>query len=160
MSRLDSFIHRVQAQRDILNHVRDLGLPHANGLILEIGLGNGRTYDHLRENFPGCRILAFDRALGAHPASTPAPGDLVLGEIRDTIGQAAGAGAAFVHADIGTAYPEVDADTITWLPQAVADALAPGGIAASGLPLAHEALAPLPLPDGIRPGRYHLYRRR
>ncbi|OQP84251.1 hypothetical protein BTR14_20090 [Rhizobium rhizosphaerae] len=160
MSRLDSFIHRVQAQRDILNHVRDLGLPAAEGVILEVGLGNGRTFDHIRENFPGYRIIAFDRALGAHPASTPGDGDLILGEINETICEVAGIGAVFAHADIGTAYPEVDAQTITWLPDGLADALAPGGIAASGLPLDHPALEPLPLPSGIRPGRYHLYRRR
>ena len=152
--RLDSFIHRVQAQRDILDHVRDLGLPVKEGVILEVGLGNGRTFDHIRENFPGYRIVAFDRALGAHPASTPAEGDLVLGEINETIRQVAGIGAVFAHADIGTAFP------VTWLPSGLADALTSGGIAASGLPLDHPALAPLPLPPTIRPGRYHLYRRR
>ena len=52
MSRLDSFIRRLSAQRDILNHVHgDLDLP-AEGPIMEIGLGNGRTFNHLRELFP------------------------------------------------------------------------------------------------------------
>ncbi len=52
MSRLDSFIRRLTAQRDILNSIIDL-VGEIEGPVLEFGLGNGRTYDHLRENFPG-----------------------------------------------------------------------------------------------------------
>ena len=48
MSRLDSFIRRVTAQRDCLNRVAEI-IEYHEGLILEMGLGNGRTYDHLRE---------------------------------------------------------------------------------------------------------------
>ena len=57
MSRLDSFIRRMSAQRDILN---DLGpkLAAVPGLVFEFGLGSGRTYDHLREVLPGRRIVA------------------------------------------------------------------------------------------------------
>lgn len=160
MSRLDSFIARLLAQRAILNHIRDdMVLPDA-GAVLEIGLGNGRTYDHIREIFPGRRIIAFDRAVGSHPKSTPDAGDLVLGEISQTLKTVAGLQVAFAHADIGTAYPEVDAETKRWLPPALADALASGGIVASGLPLDHADLAPLPVPEGIDPRRYYLYRRR
>lgn len=160
MSRLDSFIARMSAQRDLLDHVRTTDLVPDTGLILEIGLGNGRTYHHLREYFSGHRIVAFDRAIGSHPASTPPQDDLVLGEIRETIGRFAGCGAVLAHADIGTAYPDVDAETLTWLPDAIADALAPGAVAVSGLPLDHDALEPLPVPASIPSGRYFLYRRR
>ena len=38
--------------------------------------------------------------------------------------------------------------------------LAPGGILISDQLLADPALEPLPLPAGVAPGRYHLYRRR
>jgi hypothetical protein len=38
--------------------------------------------------------------------------------------------------------------------------LAPGGVIASDQPLARPELAPLPLPEGVPPGRYYLYRRR
>ncbi|MFB2606912.1 class I SAM-dependent methyltransferase, partial [Rhizobium phaseoli] len=48
---------------------------------------------------------------------------------------------------------------LTWLPQLVAGVLAPNGIAVSGLPLEHPELAALPLPEGIKEGRYFLYRR-
>jgi hypothetical protein len=38
--------------------------------------------------------------------------------------------------------------------------LATGGIAVSGLPIERPELEPLPLPPGIKEGRYYLYRRR
>lgn len=158
MSRLDSFIRRLVAQRDTLNHIaQDLTLPD-KGAVLEIGLGNGRTFSHLREVFPDRRIIAFDRALAAHMASTPDPRDLVLGEIAETAEAFAGQ-AALVHADIGTGYPERDAKTLVWLPGLVARLVVPGGIALSGLPLEAEGLEPLPLPPDVEPGRLFLYRR-
>ncbi len=160
MSRLDGFISRMQSQREILNHVQQNSMIAPDGVILEIGLGNGRTYDHIRERFPNNRIIVFDRAVGSHPASTPPEEYLILGDIKDTIQQFAGKNIALAHADIGTAYPEKDARTLTWLPQSVAAALATGGIAVSGLPLDNPELEPLPLPDGVEPGRYYFYRKR
>lgn len=158
MSRLDSFIRRMTAQRDLLNMAaRDPGLPP--GMVLEIGLGNGRTYSHLRELFPDRRIVAFDRALRAHSGSTPAPDDLILGEIDQTARAFAGQGAALVHADIGSGHDDLDALTLRWLPGLVAGLLAPGGLAVSGLPLATPALVALPLPPTVERGRYDLYRK-
>jgi len=159
MSRLDSFIRRLSAQRDILNHVHgDLDLP-ADGPIMEIGLGNGRTFNHLRELFADRRIVAFDRAMGAHASSVPEEGDLVLGEIDQTAKEWVGIGAALVHADIGTGYDEKDAVTLTWLPQIVSGMLVKGGIAVSGLPLMEPSLDPLPVPDTVPTDRYFLYRK-
>ncbi|MGO4339439.1 class I SAM-dependent methyltransferase [Labrys sp. KB_33_2] len=158
MSRLDSFIRRVSAQRDVLDHVCGLidGLP---GPVLELGLGNGRTFDHLRERLSGHRIIAFDRALGAHKSSVPPEDDLVLGEIRETAARFTGIGAALVHADIETNYAEVDAETMRWLPPLAAGLLQPGGVVASGLPLRHSALQHLDPPADVPAGRYFLYRR-
>lgn len=159
MSRLESFIRRLTAQRDILDMIcRDL--PLGDGPVIELGLGNGRTYDHLRERMPGRRIVAFDRAFAAHVPAAPALEDLVLGEIAETAQAFVGTGAAFVHADIGTGYDDKDALTLRWLPQLVAGLLRPGGIAASGLPLAHEALEPLAVPPSVPKDRYFLYRRK
>ncbi|WP_333898540.1 class I SAM-dependent methyltransferase [Agrobacterium pusense] len=159
MSRLDSFIRRLTAQRDILNHVAvNLDMPH-EGALMEIGLGNGRTFNHLRELFPGRRIIAFDRAMGAHASSVPADEDLVIGEISQTAPAFVGAEAAMVHADIGTGYPEKDAITLTWLPDLAAGMLAKGGVAVSGLPLDHPLLKPLPVPESVPTDRYFLYRK-
>lgn len=158
MSRLESFIRRLSAQRDILDMIcRDM--PLGDGPVIELGLGNGRTYDHLRERFPGRRIIAFDRVNQANLKSLPPEGDLILGEISETAKPFIGVNAALVHADIGSGYDDLDELNLRWLPQLTVDLLAPGGIAASGVRLDHPNLRPLPIPDGIRPGRYFLYRR-
>jgi hypothetical protein len=159
MSRLESFIRRLTAQRDILDAIAEQ-VSEIDGPILELGLGNGRTFDHLRERLPGRRIIAFDRAANAYGPSTPPEGDLILGEIRETAQAFVGVGAALAHADIGTGYPDVDAITLTWLPQLVAGVLAPGSLAVSGLPLEHPQLEPLPLPATVLQDRYFIYRRR
>lgn len=159
MSRLDSFINRLTAQRDLLNHVAQNNLLPPQGAILELGLGNGRTFNHLRELFSDRRIVVFDRAVAAHKSSIPDEDDIVLGEIATTAAGFANQNAAMVHVDIGTGYDGADAQTLTWLPDLSASLLAPGGIAASGLPLSHPQLAALPLPPGIAVDRYFLYRR-
>ena len=77
MSRLESFIRRLTAQRDILDMIcSDMKL--GDGPVVELGLGNGRTYDHLRERLPGRRIIAFDRVNAANLKSLPPEGDLIL----------------------------------------------------------------------------------
>lgn len=158
MSRLDSFIRRLTAQRDILNSIVGLVGP-LEGPVIEFGLGNGRTYDHLREIFAGRRIIAFDREVRSYSASTPPAEDMVTGDIRETGQRFLGVNAALAHADIGTGHDDIDAVTLTWLPQLMAGVLRSGGIAVSGLPLDRPELEPLPLPDGIKSGRYFLYRR-
>lgn len=158
MSRLDAFIMRMTAQRDILDFiVGNVVLP--DGPILEIGLGNGRTYSHLRQQYPERRIIAFDRVVGAHKSSIPDADNLVLGEIAETGQKFVGCGAALVHADIGTGYDDQDAVTLSWLPQMVAGMLAVGGYALSGLPLQAPELERLPIPAHLPPERYFFYRR-
>jgi hypothetical protein len=159
MSRLDSFIRRLSAQRDILNAVAD-EVRMLDGPVLELGLGNGRTFDHLRELFPDRRIIAFDRAVNAYGPSVPSTNNLVLGEIKDTAKTFVGANASLAHADIGTGYEDKDAITLTWLPQIMAGVLASGGLAVSGLPLDHPDLEALALPSTVKDGRYFIYRRK
>jgi hypothetical protein len=84
MSRLDSVIRRLQAQRACLARaaalIRDLPGP-----VLELGLGNGRTYDHLRETLPAREIFVFEREVAAHPDCVPPADHLLLGDIHDTL---------------------------------------------------------------------------
>ena len=159
MSRLDSFIRRLSAQRDILNAIAAdvTALP---GDVLELGLGNGRTYDHLRELFPAKRIVAFDRDDRSYQPSRPRDEDMVVGEINDTIVDFLGKGAALVHADVGTGHDDRDAVTLTWLPDRVAALLGPGAYAVSGLPLVHPELVEMPRLESVPEGRYFCYRRK
>ncbi|WP_292240356.1 class I SAM-dependent methyltransferase [Mesorhizobium sp.] len=101
-SRLDRMIARLTTQRRALERAaeetRDLPGP-----VLEIGLGKGRTYSHLRKLFPDRRIIAFDRDLHAPADAAPAGADLVLGDFRETLSALSGcAPAALAHADFGS----------------------------------------------------------
>lgn len=158
MSRLESFIRRMSAQRDVLDDLatRLDGVP---GPILEFGFGNGRTYDHLRERFPGRRVLVFESVVVDDLPARPPPEDFVVGDLRETASRFPDGCAALIHADIETGLAEVDAGLAAWLPALVARLLIAGGYAASGAPLADPRLVPHPLPPGVAAGRYHAVRR-
>ena len=70
MSRLDVFIGRMKAQRACIDEVATK-ITRIAGPVLELGLGNGRTYDHLRISFPDREIFVFDREIAAHPDCIP-----------------------------------------------------------------------------------------
>jgi hypothetical protein len=160
MSRLDSFIARMQAQRDCLNFLRT-AVDAMPGPILEVGLGNGRTYDHLRELFPDRDIHVFERQVAAHPDCIPPADRLFLGEARESIRHAAqqlGQTAALIHTDLGTGDHAANMAMGQWLGPAL-DALA----AREGYILANQALDVArwqrqPEPPGVPKDRYFLYR--
>jgi hypothetical protein len=159
MSRLDSFIARMQAQRDCLNFLRP-AVDRLPGPILEVGLGNGRTYDHLRDLFPGRDIYVFERQVAAHPDCIPPDDRLFLGEARDALPRAAralGATAALIHTDLGTGDHAANMAMATWLGPAL-DALAgPGGYVLANQALSVPRWQLQPEPPGVPKGRYYLY---
>lgn len=162
MSRLDSFIRRMEAQRLILNWAA-AAIEGRDGLVLELGLGNGRTYDHLREILPGRDIYAFERQAKANPRSLPPPDRLVLGDMAQTLPAFEaqhGRRGVLVHVDATTGVPERDAVELAWLPAHVALVAADDALVISGSALIHPALEEVSLPEGIQPGRYFAYRRR
>jgi hypothetical protein len=161
VSRLDSAIRRLEAQRALLGHVAK-AVAARPGPVLEVGLGNGRSYDHLRGLLPGREIFAFDRAVAAHPDCIPDARHLLLGDLRDTLPAARariGAPAVLAHLDIGSG----DAAATAALAAAVAPLILPllsqGALVASDQPLSTPGLRPLELPAGVAPGRYYLYER-
>ena len=84
MSRLDSFIRRLEAQRRMLDWAA-AAIAGRDGLVLELGLGNGRTYDHLRERLPGRVIHVFERDVSPNPDSMPPADRLVEGDMAQTL---------------------------------------------------------------------------
>lgn len=160
MSRLDSFIRRMQAQRDCLDwaaaQIRDLPGP-----VLEVGLGNGRTYDHLRLRLPDRDIYVFEREVKAHPDCVPAAERLFLGDVSETIPRAArmlGRSAALIHSDLGTGDHAANMALGAWLGAALDTVLAPGGYVVANQPLDVARWTRLPEPAGVPRDRYFLYR--
>ena len=162
MSRLDSFIRRLSAQRDCLNQAA-AQIETLPGWILEVGLGNGRTYDHLRTCCPTRRILVFDRQIGAHPDCIPPESDLRLGDFRDTIPAMArdhGGMAILIHADLGSGDKQQSLALATALASDFALLLKPGGLIVTDQPLPRQGdLDPAELPPTVAAGRYFIYRK-
>ncbi|MEM7197785.1 MAG: class I SAM-dependent methyltransferase [Pseudomonadota bacterium] len=156
MSRLDSFIRRLCAQRDCLGWVCDALADHP-GVILELGLGNGRTYDHLRRLFPDREIFVFERTVAAHPDCIPDNDHCFLGDFRDSLPNSlprlAGL-ACLVHADIGSG----DSAATAALADAIAPLLVPllqsGAYILSDQPLAIKDCHAIAVPTSVPAGRY------
>jgi S-adenosylmethionine-dependent methyltransferase len=161
VSRLDSFIRRLEAQRACLNRAADL-VRGLDGIVLELGLGNGRTYDHLRELFPSHDIYVCERRVAAHPDCIPPADRLLLGDLRKTLPQARAwleDRVALAHLDAGTGDAAGNKALATELLPLVIPLLCAGGVLASDPAMDCPELQSLPLPKGVAEGRYHLYRR-
>lgn len=160
MSRLDSVIRRLQAQRACLNQAAAL-MGTLPGPVLELGLGNGRTFDHLRELFPAREIFVFERDVAAHPDCVPDPDHLLLGDIHTTLPAAVarfGACAPLIHSDLGTGHAAANSRIAAYLTTQLPKLLCPGGVLVSDQDMAPEGAEILDLPAGIQPGRYFMYR--
>ncbi len=160
MSRLDINIRRLEAQRACLGLAARL-IHDLPGPVFELGLGNGRTYDHLREVCPGREIFVFEREIAAHPDCIPDEAHLLLGDFRATLPQAAQRfrqEVAFIHADFGTANPERDRKLAVFIAEQVALLLAPGGLIAADRDVTFAGSRVVALPDGVDDGAYFLYR--
>ena len=157
MSRLDSMLRRLAAQRDGLNWAAGQ-IAGMDGDVLDLGLGNGRTYDHLREIMPDRRIRVIDRVLQCHPSCIPPEADLLLGEAEPMLRQLTTEGARFAmaHYDFGQGIKSDDVAEAARLSPALAAVMSPGGLIVSGQPLV--GFAQIDGPDTIAPDRYLFYR--
>ena len=157
MSRLDSMLRRFTAQRDGLNWAAEL-VADQTGDGLDMGLGNGRTYDHMREIMPDRRIWVMDRVLQCHPSCVPPDEDFLQGEAEDSLAQLAEIKAKIVisHYDFGFGVKEKDVEEAARMSPLIAKVMAPGGMIVSGQPLVgFEAVQG---PEHIAPDRYYFYR--
>jgi hypothetical protein len=157
LSRLESFIRRLEAQRACLDFSIGSLVP---GAVLELGLGNGRSFDHLRERLGGSRtIYALDRQLAAHPGCVPK--ELLLGEFSDTLPELArriGRAVALVHADTGSGDEAASRAQAVALPALLEPLLVHSALVVSDQDM-QPPWAPVPLPPGVAPGRYFIWRR-
>jgi hypothetical protein len=157
MSRLDSMLRRLTAQRDGLNWAAEQ-IADVPGDALDMGLGNGRTYDHLREILPQRRIWVIDRVLQCHPSCVPPEKDFLQGEAEPMLQRLATEGHKIVlaHYDFGFGVKEKDVAEAAAMSPVIASVMAPGGIIVSGQPLV--GFEELDGPHGIPAGRDMFYR--
>ena len=160
MSRLDSAIRRLQAQQLSLDWAASAVANHS-GNAIELGLGNGRTFDHLRSLMPDRPLYVFDRQIAAHPDCIPADDRIFLGDFRETLikaKQALGQTVLLAHLDIGTGDKEASIALAAEIAPLVDSLLANGAVVVSDQPVALPRWTSAALPEGIKPGRIHLYR--
>lgn len=165
-TRLERFIARVVGQRTCIDAAAAAtqSLP---GSVWEVGLGNGRTYDHLRDRFAGRDIVVFDRQVAAHPDCIPPDKLLRLGDFRDTLpveaARTAGA-VVMIHADVGNGDVQASRALGRWLAPLFVQALASGGYLVGDQPMPAPELEPITLAmlgaADLPADTYFVYRRR
>ncbi|MCB1339937.1 MAG: hypothetical protein KDK24_02500 [Pseudooceanicola sp.] len=161
MSRLDLFIDRMVSQRACLDFAI-AATDHMTGPVFELGLGNGRTYHHLREKIATRPVHVFERAVASHPDSTPPDDMLILGDVRETLPQALarfGATASLIHADLGGHDAGKNDAFARMVSPLIEPLLAAGGLMISSDRMYFTTLAEQPQPPGTVAGRTFLYRR-
>ncbi len=159
MSRLDSAIRRLMAQRECLTHAAGL-IAAVDGVVLELGLGNGRTFDHLREVLPEREIFVFERQVAAHPDCVPDAAHLILGDVREALAQTRARFAgrvALAHVDLANGDRASSDRLFAGLPALLAPLMRPGGIVVSERELPDGGWESIALPDGVPLGRYWMY---
>lgn len=156
MSRLDSVIRRLSAQRDCLGWA----VAHApDGAVLDLGLGNGRTYHHLREIAPERDVYVIDRRMAAHPSSVPPDEYFLEGEAEPMVEALAariGRTVALAHYDLGNGVPENDVPLAKAIAALLPKVLCDGAIIVANAEM--DGFEQLPTPEGVAPGRYFIQR--
>lgn len=146
MSRLDDLVRRMQTQRSVLNRaIKRVREQNLSGMIIELGLGSGRTFDHLRENFPGREVITFDWEMEATKDCVPLKNQFVKGEIEKTFPKFAlgkESSCALLHIDIGTRDRERDAKLYSFLSEKIVSILCDGGYVVSDRELVSLKLDP------------------
>ena len=158
-SRLEKLLFRLEAQRICLEWAfREIaGRP---GIVFEMGLGHGRTYDHLRIHLPEREIYVLDREIDCFADCTPPQNYLLLGDIEDTLASGAtrfGGQVILAHADMGSYVEANNIATSAKLSRCLPAVLSPHAIVLSDLPLELAGTRSLPRPPGAPKDTYFLY---
>lgn len=160
-SRLDLFIDRMVSQRACLDFAI-AQTAEMQGPVFELGLGNGRTYHHMRNRIRSRDIYVFERAVASHPDSTPPEELTILGDVNETLPATLarmGAVASLVHADLGGHNREKNDIFARKVSPLIEPLLAPGGMMVSSDRMYFANLVELPLPEGAVQERCFVYQK-
>lgn len=158
--RLEQMIERLVTQKACLDYAANI-ISNVPGLILEIGLGKGRTFDHLRSLFPERELYAFDRDVHAPADVVPEKGYLILGDFRKSLPGAVtkiGRNAALIHADIGSENAATDRALAEVILPSVIQMVKFEGLIVADRELCSTGLIPISLPPGAGQFSYFIYR--
>jgi hypothetical protein len=161
LSRLEKLYFRLEAQYACFDWVF-ARIAATRGPIFELGLGKGRTYDHLRRRLPDHDIYVFERDVGPIADCMPPEEFLVRGDVAETLpvyvedfaGQV-----VLAHSDMGDFSEAHNREMRKLVTKVLPRALAPGGYILSDLDLDLPGFEAVPLPQGARQGRYFIFRK-
>ena len=158
--RLERMIERLVTQRACLDYAAQF-IADIPGVILEVGLGKGRTFDHLRRLFPERELYAFDRDVHAPADVVPEARYLVLGDFRQTLDAASahlGHSAALIHADIGSDDSARDRELAVAITPHIVRLVRPGARVVADRALIAADLVAQSLPPAVGRFPYFIYR--
>ncbi len=153
---LERTLYRLSAQYATLGLALK-ALGPRTGVVYEVGLGKGRSFDHLRRALPQCEIFGFDRRQTSVPDCTPEGDRLVLGDVAQTLPQMAErhrGQVVLAHVDLGGAGDKATASTLS---EHLPALLAPGAVVASDVALALAGAREVDVPPPAAAGGFHLY---
>jgi len=104
LTRLEKTLYRLEAQNACLNWAAE-EITGRDGLVFELGLGLGRTFNHLRHKLAGRPFKVFEREVHCYPDCRPDDDELIIGNLEDTLPAAAEQFAGQVvlaHCDVGS----------------------------------------------------------
>ncbi len=159
-SRLSRMINRLTTQRACLEFAaaQVQGIP---GAVVELGLGKGRTFDHLRRLMPEREIHVFDREVHAPSDCVPAEPLLHLGDfslsLPSFVARYTGR-IAMLHADVGSENRVRDAETVAMLTPLVMKLVCPAAIVLSDREFTVSDWETIELPELTERWPYYLYR--
>jgi hypothetical protein len=160
LDRLERMIERLVTQRACLDFAAS-SIANVSGVVLEVGLGKGRTFDHLRRLFSKREFFAFDREVHAPADAVPDEQHLFLGDFRQTLEAAVyrlGCSAALIHADIGSEDKARDRALALAITPFIVQLAQPGGYVLSDRALVAKELVPQSLPQTVGNFPYFIYR--
>lgn len=160
-TRLEKLYYRLEAQHACLSWVFGQ-IAGIEGPVFELGLGMGRTYDHLRRNLPDRDIHVFERIVRPIPDCMPPEDFLVRGEIAETLpiyAERFAGQVVLAHSDVGDFTVDHNGEMRGLLAGILPPAVMPGGFVLSDIDLDLPGFKPVPLPAGAREDRYYMYRK-
>lgn len=154
LSRLERNVLRLQSCVACLDYAL-AETAELGGVIFELGLGNGRSYHHLKLRRPGWDIYVFEFDVCPHPDSMPDPDHLIAGDILEKLPAMADRFAGqvtLVHADLGGADAEANARLAAAVAPHLRRAMHPEGLIVTSTPF--PGFAEVPTPEGAVAGKY------
>ena len=161
MSRLEDLTYRFLTQWAVLDRAVEI-IAELDGIIVELGLGKGRTFDHLRERMPDREIFVFDHELSCEREFAPSSEFWVFGDIKSTLPkfcEPRRGKVALVHSDIGSRDRKRDMPLVEFVAGHLSLIMKDGGVIASDRPMPGNGWSILPELQEMKRFPYYMYRK-